>query len=68
MITVIFDSCFVWIISVPLAFFLSRYTSIPVVPLYLICTAIDIIKCAIGLVMIKKGIWINNIVDGQKVE
>ncbi len=68
MITVIFDSCFVWIISVPLAFFLSRYTSIPVVPLYFICTAIDIIKCAIGLVMIKKGIWINNIVDGQKVE
>ncbi len=67
-ITVIFDSCFVWLISVPLAYILSRYTGIPVVPMYLICTAIDIIKCGIGLVMIKKGIWINNIVDGQNVE
>ncbi len=68
MITVIFDSCFVWAISVPLAFILSRYTQLPVVPLYFICTAIDVLKCAIGLVMIKKGIWINNIVDNQKVE
>ncbi len=67
-ITVIFDSCFVWAISVPLAFILSIYTQLPVVPLYFICTAIDIIKCIIGLLMIKKGIWINNIVDNQKVE
>lgn len=67
-ITVIFDSCFVWAISVPLAFILSIYTQLPVVPLYFICTAIDIIKCIIGLWMIKKGIWINNIVDNQKVE
>ena len=25
---------------------------------------IDILKCVIGLIMIKKGIWINNIVKG----
>lgn len=68
LITVLFDSCFVWVISVPLAFVLSRYTQIPVVPLYFVCTAIDVVKCIIGLVMIKKGIWINNIVDDQQVE
>ncbi len=67
-ITVLFDSCFVWIISVPLAFVLSRYTDMPVVLLYFTCTAVDIIKCIIGLIMIKKGVWINNIVKDQKVE
>lgn len=67
LITVLFDSCFVWIISVPFAFLLSRYTGIPVVPLYFMCTAIDVVKCIIGVIMLKKGIWINNIVEEHKM-
>lgn len=65
LITFVFDSVYLWLISVPLAFVLSRYTSLPIVPLYLACQLIDIVKCVVGFVLIKKGVWMNNII-GEK--
>ena len=62
-ITFIFDSVFMWVISVPLAFVLSRYTDLYVVWIYVALTIAEWIKCAIGFVMVKKGVWINNIVS-----
>ena len=62
LITFLFDSAFSWIIVVPIAFILSKYTSIPVVPLYLSVQSLDIIKCIIGFFMVKKGMWIRNII------
>lgn len=61
-ITILFDSCYVWIIVVPLAFVLSRFTSLPIVPLFFCCQFIEIGKCIVGLIMIKSGIWIQKIV------
>ena len=63
LITFIFDSAFAWVIVVPFAFVLSKYTSLPVVPLYLSVQSLDIIKCIIGFFMVKKGMWIRNIID-----
>lgn len=61
-ITILFDSCYVWVIVVPLAFCLSRFTSMPIVPLFFFCQFIEIGKCIIGFIMIKSGIWIQKIV------
>lgn len=61
-ITILFDSCYVWIIVVPVAFCLSRFTSMPIVPLFFCCQFIEIGKCIIGAIMIKSGIWIQKIV------
>jgi Na+-driven multidrug efflux pump len=61
MVTFIFDSCFVWLFCVPLAFGLSRLTAITIVPLYFICQATDFIKCFLGAVMLKQGKWIQNL-------
>ncbi len=61
-ITILFDSCYVWLLVVPLAFVLSRFTSLPIVPLFFCCQFIEIGKCIIGAVMIKSGIWIQKIV------
>lgn len=61
-ITMIFDCVYTWVIVIPAAFVLTRFTSLPIVPLYLFVQMFDIIKCVIGFVFIKKGIWINNIV------
>lgn len=66
LITFVFDSVYLWIISVPLAFVLSRYTTLPIVPLYLACQLIDIVKCVVGFVLIKKGVWMNNIVGDKQ--
>ncbi len=61
LVTFLFDSCFVWCFCVPLAFVLSRFTALPILPLYFICCATDLIKSALGAYMIKQGKWIQNL-------
>lgn len=62
-VTFFFDSGFVWTLSIPVAYCLSRYTQLPIVLLYLVCQSLEAIKCMIGLFLVKKGVWIRNIVD-----
>ena len=61
LVTFLFDSCFVWVCCVPLAFCLSRFTGISILPLYIICQGTDFIKCAVGAFMLKQGKWIQNL-------
>lgn len=62
-ITFFFDSGFICLVSVPLAFVLSRFTALPVLVIFTLVQAADFIKCIIGFILVKKGIWIQNIVD-----
>lgn len=61
MVTFLFDSCFVWSLCVPLAFCLSRFTGIGIIPLYAILQATELFKCTIGIFMLKQGKWIRNL-------
>lgn len=61
LITFLFDSGFLWVCTVPLAFGLSRFTGLPIVPLYMICQFPDVIKCFVGYFFLKKGSWIQNL-------
>ena len=63
LITFIFDSGFMWCISVPLAFVLSKYTGISILPLYFTVQSVCIIKGFIGVGLVRKGSWIRNIVN-----
>lgn len=60
-ITFLFDSCYAWVICVSTAAGLAFLTDIPVIPLYLICQSLEIIKCVVGFVLVKKGVWIHNL-------
>lgn len=64
-ITFLFDSGFVWCVSVPVAFCLSRFTDMPIANLYFLVLAADLIKCVLGYVFVKKGIWLNVIVNNS---
>ncbi len=64
-ITFLFDSCFVWIVSVPTVFVLSRFTSLNVLWVYGICQGANLLKCIIGCCLVKKGVWIRNIVNDE---
>lgn len=66
-ITFMFDSGYTWLINIPLSFSLVRLTTLPIVPIYIICQATDLLKCAFGLFLVKKGIWVNNIVAETEV-
>ena len=61
MITFIFDSGYVWCCMIPVAFVLSRFTDLPIIPLYAICQSLDFLKCVLGAKMIKKGDWIQRL-------
>lgn len=65
-LTMIFDSCFVWVISVPTAFCLSRFTGINIVLMVAIVQSLEIIKCIIGAIMVYSGIWARNIVSSER--
>jgi len=60
-ITFLFDSCFTWVCMVSLAFVLSRFTAIDVVPLFALSQGLELIKCFLGTWMLKKGIWIRKL-------
>ncbi len=61
LLTFLFDAGFMWIVTVPLAFVLSRFTGMPIVPLYALCLAMDILKCVLGALMLKSDSWIQNL-------
>ena len=62
MITILTDSLFMWMVPVPLAFALSRFTSLPVPALFAIVQSSYIFNCIVGVVLIKKRVWVRNIV------
>ena len=61
MVTFLFDSCFACGVCVPVAFVLSRFTGITIIPLFIICQSLELVKCGIGAVMLKQGKWIQNL-------
>ena len=61
LITFLFDACFIWVVSIPLSFVLSRYTALPIVLVYALVQASEIIKCIFGFVLVHKGVWVNRI-------
>ncbi len=64
LITFLFDSAFVWVINMPVAFVLSRLTSVPILPMVIIVSALDLIKCAVGFFLVRSRKWVNNLVAG----
>ena len=62
-VTILFDCGYTWFLCVPVAAILSYLTATPIVPLYAIVQALTLIKCFAGGILVKKGIWIRNIVD-----
>lgn len=62
-ITVLFDSVYVWVADIPLAYALAHFTGLPIVLVYLSCQLVETLKCILGYVLVKKGIWLQNIVD-----
>lgn len=62
LVTFLFDSVFTWVCSVPVAFVLCNFTEIPILAVYAIVQALDFIKVTIGYILIRKGVWISNIV------
>ena len=62
LITFLFDSCFTCAVSVPAAYLLTRYTGWNIVLVFLIVCELDLLKCLLGFVLVRRGGWVKNIV------
>lgn len=65
-ITFLFDSVFICCVSLPSAYIMAHYTAVPIIPLYAAVQAIDVIKCVIGFILVKKRVWVQNIIENEK--
>ena len=61
-ITFLFDSAFIWVICIPPAYCMAHFTAIGVIAMYIIIQTFEFIKSIGGIVLVKKGIWLNNMV------
>lgn len=64
-VTILFDSVYIFAISVPVAFSMYYLFHLPITVAYPIVIGIDILKATIGTILVKKKIWVNNIVSKQ---
>ena len=62
-VTFVFDSGYSWCVCVPVAYLLSRFPSLSILPLYAVCVGVDVFKIFIGKYLLDKGVWIRRIVD-----
>ena len=62
LITFAFDSLFVWVFSIPAAFYLSRGTDMGIVLMYAIVELLNLVKCVIGAVLVRRRRWVVNLV------
>ncbi len=62
LLTFAFDGGSLWIASIPAAWLLSRYTGLPILPLFALVQAVDVPKCLVGYLFLRSDMWLNNIV------
>ena len=61
LITFLFDSVFNWCVVIPTALICVNLLPVPVEICYMIICGISVIKLLVGLVLVKKKIWINRL-------
>mgnify|MGYP000119769635 FL=1 len=62
-LTFLFDSGYTFVFTFTTALLLTRLTSLPILIIYILVQCIDIPKATLGLILVRKGIWVNNIVN-----
>jgi len=64
-ITFLFDSVYTWVLVIPFATFLAKYTGLGIALVFLLVQCMEFIKAIIGFFMVRSGIWLQNIVEKE---
>lgn len=62
-LTFLFDSGYTFVFTFMAALLLTRLTSLPILIIYILVQCVDIPKATLGLILVRKGIWVHNIVN-----
>ena len=60
-LTTAFDSGFAMLVIVPIAFILARFTNMSIYQIYFLSKGAVIIKCILGVLLIRTNTWINTL-------
>lgn len=61
--TFLYDGGFMMLVSVPVAFALTRFTDLTIFPVYILSQGVDLIKAILGFYVLRKGNWANRITE-----
>lgn len=62
-ITFLFDSGFSWCVALPFAYLVVHFTGLGILTIFAMYSLLDSIKAVVGFILLKKGIWVQNIVE-----
>ncbi|HSK69161.1 MAG TPA: MATE family efflux transporter [Candidatus Limnocylindria bacterium] len=60
-VTFLYDSAFTWVILIPVTYALAHFTAVPIVALFALSQATNLLKAASGLLLVRTGIWQRNL-------
>ena len=63
LMTFLFDSAFTWVLMIPFTRILVLWTDLPVIPLMMLSQGTNLLKAAAGLLLVRSGLWVKNIVS-----
>ena len=61
-VTMLFDSVFTWVVCVPYTWAIVNLSGLAIETLYPICYLTDVLKCVIGILVVRTGYWAKNMV------
>lgn len=61
-VTFLFDSVYTWVLVIPVATLLAKYTTLQIITVFFLVQSMEIVKATIGFFMVRSGVWIQNIV------
>ena len=61
-VTFLFDSVYTWVLVIPIATLLAKYTTLSIIAVFFLVHSLELVKAIIGFFMVKSGVWLQNIV------
>jgi Na+-driven multidrug efflux pump len=59
--TLMLDAGIMWLLTIPIAWGLALFTTLPLIVVYPLLQVVDLVKMAFGLYLIKRGDWARNL-------
>lgn len=66
LITFLFDSVYMLVITVPFTYFIAKYSPFNVTTVYFSSLMIEVFKVIVGFILVKNGFWAKNLVASQE--
>ena len=68
LVTFLFDGAYMWGVVIPLAAGIAYFTDLPILVLFAAAQGIEIFKCILGYIFLKRGTWVKQLVADESLK